>query len=716
MQRFIYITLLASCLGCVCGICVIDNKWGWSLECGIRDSYLFRIKDYGGVRANFDFGFGVGNEKGFPHSITNTKKAAHYRKKDYTARSSDVTLEGAEGEVNRQGDRRRAGSWLPVRLRPPPVNVQPQADGNQFPAQSRQSVGHTSLEQTFSGPQNRESEFTSKLTLGQSNPLVYSGEQGTIQSSPPESVNPVAFVAAERRTPVAIVSAEKESPIRVVSVDRGSPVSLPSYERSIPTAQVQKPVQHRRYQWRGQNHRNRTPQPPSIAQNLLSWLPWPFNYWATTPAPTPAVDPAPILVSVPAPSRVAGGSRAVGAFDRSTSNFRVIHNDGIGQFSAPTRTVIPANQGNQINQPVQFLAPPLQIHRPSHQPHQPQHHVPTSSPLPTVGPEIAEVLKVNADTPADTDHVPSFAARMFVVRQAPQDFHPPGYTPDPEELKGDSVELPRTNFFCEEHKYLPGIYADTQLGCKVFHLCVPAAMGNTLTSFLCPNMTLFDQSVLQCNWWYHVRCEDSHKHYDANLPMAISYRRINAAQLPLSAVNNLNSVSLLEHNANGFGSRISRALELRSVNIDVTVNNEKEDLKMTNAEEDSTEFPSKVDTEHQNSTEELEQVGQNSGNESAQFNSSDISAQHSQNSVNETGNLSQESSDDSKVISQNSSHETEHLHKNSKDESKQFHENSNDEPELQEDTSIGLPELSPFQDTNAVMKRFFSLLEIANNN
>lgn len=54
-----------------------------------------------------------------------------------------------------------------------------------------------------------------------------------------------------------------------------------------------------------------------------------------------------------------------------------------------------------------------------------------------------------------------------MVRQAPQDFHPPGYTPDPEELKTDRVEVPRTKFFCEEHKYLPGIYADTQLGCKV---------------------------------------------------------------------------------------------------------------------------------------------------------------------------------------------------------------------------------------------------------
>ncbi|KAK8376875.1 hypothetical protein O3P69_010070 [Scylla paramamosain] len=37
------------------GICVVDNKKGWFVSCGVRDSYLFRLKDYGGINANFDF-------------------------------------------------------------------------------------------------------------------------------------------------------------------------------------------------------------------------------------------------------------------------------------------------------------------------------------------------------------------------------------------------------------------------------------------------------------------------------------------------------------------------------------------------------------------------------------------------------------------------------------------------------------------------------------
>lgn len=75
---------------------------------------------------------------------------------------------------------------------------------------------------------------------------------------------------------------------------------------------------------------------------------------------------------------------------------------------------------------------------------------------------------MTADTPADTDHVPSFAAKTFVVREAPPEFHPPGYEAAvvfPSLAK--RVEVPRTKFFCEEQSYLPGIYADVQLGCKV---------------------------------------------------------------------------------------------------------------------------------------------------------------------------------------------------------------------------------------------------------
>ena len=40
----------------VVSFCVLDKKKGWWLDCGLRDSYLFRLKDFGGFQANFNLG------------------------------------------------------------------------------------------------------------------------------------------------------------------------------------------------------------------------------------------------------------------------------------------------------------------------------------------------------------------------------------------------------------------------------------------------------------------------------------------------------------------------------------------------------------------------------------------------------------------------------------------------------------------------------------
>ncbi|MPC22603.1 hypothetical protein E2C01_015620 [Portunus trituberculatus] len=52
---FLLAAVVLCCVGSAAGICVVDNKKGWFVSCGVRDSYLFRLKDYGGINANFDF-------------------------------------------------------------------------------------------------------------------------------------------------------------------------------------------------------------------------------------------------------------------------------------------------------------------------------------------------------------------------------------------------------------------------------------------------------------------------------------------------------------------------------------------------------------------------------------------------------------------------------------------------------------------------------------
>jgi len=58
----------------------------------------------------------------------------------------------------------------------------------------------------------------------------------------------------------------------------------------------------------------------------------------------------------------------------------------------------------------------------------------------------------------------------------------------------------------------PGFYADTDAGrCQVFDRC---DINGNLTSYLCPNMTLFNQITLICDWWYNCDCSQAKQFAD----------------------------------------------------------------------------------------------------------------------------------------------------------------------------------------------------------
>lgn len=63
---------------------------------------------------------------------------------------------------------------------------------------------------------------------------------------------------------------------------------------------------------------------------------------------------------------------------------------------------------------------------------------------------------------------------------------------------------------------------------QVFHVCALTDDGLLMKSFLCPESTLFDQSVLKCNWWFYVDCKNSKKLYDSNIPVSKSYQLMKA--------------------------------------------------------------------------------------------------------------------------------------------------------------------------------------------
>lgn len=107
---------------------------------------------------------------------------------------------------------------------------------------------------------------------------------------------------------------------------------------------------------------------------------------------------------------------------------------------------------------------------------------------------------------------------------APKEYYPYGYEKNFDDNFKSKVELPSTSFSCGNQKHFPGLYADVDLGCMVFHVCALTDDGLIMKSFLCPESTLFDQTILKCNWWFYVDCQTSKDMYDSNIPISKSYQ------------------------------------------------------------------------------------------------------------------------------------------------------------------------------------------------
>ncbi|XP_022901684.1 uncharacterized protein [Onthophagus taurus] len=114
------------------------------------------------------------------------------------------------------------------------------------------------------------------------------------------------------------------------------------------------------------------------------------------------------------------------------------------------------------------------------------------------------------------------------VMNAPREYYPVGYDKNFDDNFSSRVDLPETSFHCGNQKHFPGLYADEDLGCMVFHVCALTDDGLIMKSFLCPESTLFDQTILKCNWWFYVDCKNSKKLYDSNIPISKSYQLMKA--------------------------------------------------------------------------------------------------------------------------------------------------------------------------------------------
>jgi len=90
-----------------------------------------------------------------------------------------------------------------------------------------------------------------------------------------------------------------------------------------------------------------------------------------------------------------------------------------------------------------------------------------------------------------------------------------------------------TSFRCAGQQY-PGIYADPETGCQVFHFCESSGRN---ASFYCPEHTLFNQQFFVCDWSYNVDCSASVQFYAYNKDIYITPEKIYAPVYSASATH-----------------------------------------------------------------------------------------------------------------------------------------------------------------------------------
>ncbi|KFM78010.1 hypothetical protein X975_23367, partial [Stegodyphus mimosarum] len=79
-------------------------------------------------------------------------------------------------------------------------------------------------------------------------------------------------------------------------------------------------------------------------------------------------------------------------------------------------------------------------------------------------------------------------------------------------VKGETPTIPQTSFSCSATPYNPGLYADVETNCQVYHVC----FEDRQESFLCGPGTTFNQRILACDFWYNFDCKESPSFFNAN--------------------------------------------------------------------------------------------------------------------------------------------------------------------------------------------------------
>lgn len=548
------------------GTCVFQSDFGFVLNCAFKKSGLFRVRNLGGVKGYVGLGFSVGDELGFGQSLSNVE--ALKRRSVQTSRigSSSYTNLASNRDDQRQHIQNTRQVVPPFKPLPPgaarPIAQQPERQ--KLVVQQNSTVLRTIPAPSLSTTQQdllrqqqlmQEAKQKQQLKLQQEAFALQVLKQQRLQQQEAMRQQQLQklqqqkqMVAQQHKRHQQVVPMQvirDQASTQMLAVAAAVPGKLPNIVAAIPPA-------------------------GSIVE--------PETSKSTN-------DGLPPFISMPQSSaqltdRISNNPAILEDSDNEVSK------DDFSQLPLPGDEV-----ASSVNEMTLLSLQPMPLQsaefNKSQQQTDKRQSMPSSSSLPLSLPSLAPIqgmetsLKALAEAsnitlealeaaillrqqqlmrkqqgPSTTStttttmspHKNKYNSGATKVMNAPREYYPMGYDKNFDDNFASRVDLPDTSFYCGDQKHFPGLYADEDLGCMVFHVCALTDDGLIMKSFLCPESTLFDQTILKCNWWFYVDCKASRSLYDSNIPISKSYQLMKALAFFSAYKNHDNSTISAQEN------------------------------------------------------------------------------------------------------------------------------------------------------------------------
>nr|XP_033342282.1 putative uncharacterized protein DDB_G0291608 isoform X3 [Megalopta genalis] len=553
------------------GTCVFQSDFGFALNCAFKKSGLFRVRNLGGVKGYLGLGFSVGDELGFSQSISNVEVA---KRRSVSTRGNVPSYANSvtnRGDVRQQVQNTRqvvppfkplpSGAVRPIAQQPERQKLVVQQNNTALRTVPAPSLSVT--QQDLLRQQQQQQQQQQQLI-----------QQESKQKQQQKLQQEAFALQVLKQQRLQQQEAMRQQQLQKIQQQQ-------KLQQQQLAAQQQLVAQQQKRHQQMQVKREQTPQILAVAAATPGKLP---NIVAAIPPAGSIIDPEsvskPIVASGGLPPFISMPQSSAQLTDR-ISNSPTIVEDADNEVSKDDNQLpLPGDDvASSVNEMTLLSLHPTAVEN-SHSLHQQQTEKRQSLPssLPSLAPiqgmetslkALAEASNITLEaleaaillrqqqllrkqqgpttsTTTTTTLPPpknKYNSGATKVMNAPREYYPLGYDKNFDDNFASRVDLPDTSFYCGDQKHFPGLYADEDLGCMVFHVCALTDDGLIMKSFLCPESTLFDQTILKCNWWFYVDCKSSKSLYDSNIPISKSYQLMKALAFFSAYKNHDNSTT-----------------------------------------------------------------------------------------------------------------------------------------------------------------------------